>query len=138
MDKIKVAKRILAMAQRLVSFPMDVVDIERRQRVFVADKLRTKLNVPGRSRPVWSKLLVLVDQSDGEDKNRYHYFAVYKTGDGQFAGGNAWGRIGLKYLRTGGAMMLSRSPDKREVIAACETKVRKKIANDYEVTSYEF
>ena len=60
--------------------------------------------------------------------NKFHYFAVYETDDGEFIGANAYGRIG----GTPNAVEIARGKKYEPVLAAVKRKEQVKRAKGYQ------
>jgi hypothetical protein len=90
--------------------------------------LRNTMGVDSRAEAVSAQYLTFREGSS----NKFHYFAIFETPEGEYVGGNAWGRIGYSPK----AIEIARG-SLRHVESAVMQKMNAKYAKGYRTDSME-
>lgn len=107
---------------------LKIHDPKRSQSHQILDMFRSQAGAEGS--PVWRKYLTM--RSSGGENNKYHYFGVFGTKDGNFVAANVWGRIGYPPK---GIKVLGESSSQSSAMKAAERKLEKKMKKGYVPTS---
>jgi len=89
----------------------------------ILDLLRSTTNA-STDKPIERKYLTMREGT----ANKFHYFVVFPTKDGQFAAANAYGRIGYEPK----AIMFAKGPSERAIINEMNEKFEKKLKKGYQ------
>ncbi len=137
---LKCKKKVKSAAEaEKVAMPMEHQDPLNPMAPYIAKILRAKLGVPNNVRPSMKPILMTYEEFGGDgvghDSCKFHYFAVYPLGGETYVSGNAYGRIGMKYLRTIKAVEIARG-GRYFVEGKTAEKFSKKRAKGYDVTRF--
>jgi predicted DNA-binding WGR domain protein len=89
----------------------------------ILDLLRSTTNA-STDKPIERKYLTMREGTH----NKFHYFVVFPTKDGQYAAANAYGRIGYEPK----AIVFAKSPSEDGAISAMNDKLQKKLKKGYQ------
>lgn len=121
-----VAAELVKVAKSLMAVPMTFDAPSTETTRWAKKTLMITLNVDASWKQIYASLLTVQEGTS----NKFHYFGIFKSRDGQCVGGNAYGRIGYNPK----AIEIARGISPAPVMNAVLQKVSQKRAKGYQVT----
>jgi hypothetical protein len=121
-----VAEELAKIAKSLMAVPMTFDAPSTETTRWAKKTLMITLNVDASWKQIYASLLTVQEWTS----NKFHYFGIFKSRDGECVGGNAYGRIGYNPK----AIEIARGGSSALVMNAVLQKVSQKRAKGYQVT----